>query len=551
MPKVRHPKDDDKIVIKFDIPTLNMLIKYSLCDNNVTKTQMGNLQKFINYLDLDAYRYNQEIVDRLFLIKDICSAKLDHNMKNPDMIHAYISKENPELLEPNGLVDNIGLESNTLNSSECKFLNDVVNERLEYMFLYQAKDNVIKYLQKLDKGGFVSYYETVNTLKGVLSELLVNLQNAAINNGLIRSMDFSGDNFSSVLDTIIQQAKIPKGRLQTGIRLLNSALAGGFKACRLYTWLGFSGKFKSGMLLNIADQIRRFNPQIKGFENGRRKTILFVTMENTIAETVERLFDMYNHGDDEISNYTVDEVIKILKDNGHFNFTDTDGIDIDMRYYSNLEIKTCQLYNIITELNDNGKEVICLILDYLKRIDSTMPNNGDERTRISYASKELKSLSVFFQIPVITAMQINREGNGIIDAAMREDKQDLARLVGSSQIGNCWDVVEESDWMGLLNLELHSSTKELYLTIKRLKSRGKKDPNSLDYFNHPFADGKEIRLETDVDKANSVSVISLSSDLESVDDKQYNNLVKMRPRVSTTKKPNAILESIGIDALAV
>jgi len=179
-----------------------------------------------------------------------------------------------------------------------------------------------------------------------------------------------------------------------------------------------------------------------------------------------------------------------------------------------------------------------------------MPNNGDERTRISYAAKELKSLATFFQIPVITAMQINREGNGIIDAAMREDKQDLARLVGSSQIANCWDVVEESDWMGLLNLEYQSKTNELYLTVKRLKSRGKKDPNSLEYFNHPFADGKEIRLETDVDKPASVSVISLSTDLESVDDKQYDNIVKMRPRISKSNKTNAILEAIGIDQLA-
>jgi len=550
MPKVRHPKDEEKVVIKFDIPTLNMLIKYSLCDNDVTKTQMGNLQKFINFLDFDAYRYNQEVVDRLFLLKDVCNAKLDHNMKNPEMVHAFISKENPELLEEKGLVDSIGLEPNSLNSSECKFLTDVINERLEYMYIYQAKDNVIKYLQKIDKGGFVSYHETVSTLKGVLSELLVNLQNSAINNGLIRSMNFSGDNFESVIDTIIQQSRIPKGRLQTGIRLLNAALSGGFKACRLYTWLGFSGKFKSGMLLNIADQIRQFNPQVKGFENGKRKTILFITMENTIAETVERLFDMYNNGDEEIGTYTTEEVIKILKEKGAFKFSQSDGIDIDMRYHSNLEIKTCDLYNIITELNDNGREVICLILDYLKRIDSTRPNNGDERVRISNAAKELKSLATFFQIPVITAMQINREGNGIIDAAMREDKQDLARLVGSSQIANCWDVVEESDWMGLLNLELHSSTNDLYLTIKRLKSRGKKDPNSLEYFNHPFADGKEIRLETDVDKPKSVSVISLSSDLESVDDKQYDNLVKMRPRSSKPNKPNAILESIGIGSLA-
>jgi len=35
-----------------------------------------------------------------------------------------------------------------------------------------------------------------------------------------------------------------------------------------------TGKFKSGLLLNLADQIRRFNPQIQAVENGVRKTIV-------------------------------------------------------------------------------------------------------------------------------------------------------------------------------------------------------------------------------------------------------------------------------------
>jgi len=313
-----------------------------------------------------------------------------------------------------------------------------------------------------------------------------------------------------------------------------------------------TGKFKSGLLLNLADQIRRFNPQIQAVENGVRKTILLVTMENSLEETVIRLVDMYSGVDCDITSMTTEDVIQILRENGKYVFTDSDGIDIDIRFYANLEINTAQLYSIIQEMEDNNKKVICLILDYIKRIDSTRPSNGDERLRLSYVAKELKSLAQYFNIPVITAQQINRQGNEIIDAAMRDNKQDLAKLVGASMVGESWSIVEEADWMGLINLERHKNTGELFLTFKRTKIRGKRDMLSMDYFNHPFADVKEIRLATDVDKPQPLSIISLATDLESVEEKVADNIVRIRPKIGKMtdgSRNNDILKSIDLNRM--
>lgn len=71
--------------------------------------------------------------------------------------------------------------------------------------------------------------------------------------------------------------------------------------------------------------------------------------------------------------------------------------------------------------------------------------------------------------------------------------------------------------MAIINLEMRKSSNQLYLTFKRVKIRGKKDPMSQDYFNHPFTNEKCIRLETDVDKDFVVSIRSLAADLESVE----------------------------------
>jgi len=526
---------------------LNSLIKYIRCEF-ISNNQLINLNKLMKYVDAEAYNYSPDIQDKVKLVKSLCEATVVNNLKDENVIISFILNNNQGFEE---ILKSVSLTPNQLSKSETEFISKAINERLQYLYVFKEKDAIIELLEKLDNPNQVSYFAVMNELKGKLSNLLVNIQNSAIGNGLLRSFNFSNDNFEDLMRIIVDKAKRPSSILQTGIRQLNAILSPGFQSGRLYTILGGTGKFKSGTLLNIADQIRLYNPQIKPFENGMRKTILFITMENSIEETVLRLYDMYSEVNDELYDKTPEDVVKILQENGKFMFNDYTGIDIEIRYFANLEINTSYIYTVIKELEDVGKEVICVLLDYIKRIESTHDNNGEERIRISYASKELKSLAQFFEIPVITAMQINREGNSIIDAAMRDNKQDVAQFIGTSSVGVCWDLIEESDWVGLINLELQKSTNNLFLTFKRLKIRGKKDPISVDYFNHPFVNEKNIRLAVDVDKDKPVSVISLASDLESIAEKELKDGSVSRPKVTKMNATgnNSVLKSIEMTGL--
>ena len=323
----------------------------------------------------------------------------------------------------------------------------------------------------------------------------------------------------------------------------------------MYCFLGGSGKFKSGTLLNIAEQIRRFNPQIPAYENGLRKCILFITLENSIEETVERIYDMYCETNGNMRDDDTQQVIDALRKNGGYEFTATSGIDIFMKYAGNLEINTGEIHVYIKELREKGYMPICIILDYIKRIDSVHNSNGDERVRMSFVAKELKSIAQYYEIPMITAMQLNREGNSIIDAAMRESKQDVARFVGSSSIGNAWDIIEDSDWVCLINPEIQISTGMKFLTFKRLKIRGKSETTEngatpIDYFNHPFEVDRGIRLQTDVDKDHGVSLMSLATDLETIEEKEndYKELPKKRPNLEDIKKQSSgrVLSTLGV-----
>lgn len=548
MIKKRADLQDNKVKMTFDVAMVDALIKYVRCDR-VSPIQISLLYKLLKQLDFDQYTYNQDILDRLNLLKVTCEAICDQSIKDESMLKTYISEHLPNASD---ILSQVVFDRNTLTDSECKMLNDAVNERLQYIYVYQVKDDLIETLNCVNTVGFTSYYDIMNSLKQKLANLMVKLQNVNAPGELIRSFNFSDEQYLDLLSMVVNKAKKPTTVLMTGIRQLNAILSPGFQSGRLYTFLGGTGRFKSGTLWNITDQLRQFNPQIKPVENGMRKVILFVTMENTIYETIIRLFDMYNDTGKEIQDMEVEEVAKILREKGHFVFSDDTGIDIELRYYSDLEISTANLYTIIQELSDIGKKVIAVVLDYILKIDSAKPHYGDERLRLSHAGRELKSLAQFFDIPVITAMQLNREGNGILDAAMQENKEDIARFVGVQYVGQCWDLIQESDWVCFINIEMQQSTGRWFLTFKRMKIRGKKDPLAVDYFNHPFVNNNGIRLEPDVNKPEPLSVVSLASDLVSIEDPQLDNTARIRPQIasiSNNSKNNSVLKEIDLNGL--
>lgn len=552
MPKTREKQS--RALITFEVSTLNTLLRYAMC-SYVQKSGVANLHRLIDALDLKAYAANKDVQNRLKLIKYVTEARMTYGMKEYDTIRTYVVSTYPDSSDYISLLP----EMNTLELPEISSVGKIVEERLQYIYLFQTKDELSELLKEFNKGGWSSYKNTIEELRGMLQNLLLNLSSVESNNGLIRKLNMSETNYNDLVEKIVKKMKMPTSVLQTGIRQLNAILSPGFQASRLYLILGLTGRFKSGTLLNIADQICKNNPQIKAVEDGMRKTVLFISNENSIEETYARLFDMYSDVDDDITKHTPEEVIEILKKNGHFNFTDSNGIAIEFRYYANMEMSTGDIYTIINEMAENGYKVIAVVLDYIARVKS-VNNATEERFRLQDVAKELKSLATYYSIPVITAQQVNREGNGIIDAAMRDEKADLAKFLGTTAVSESYGLIYEADWVALVNLEKRRSDEQWFLTFNRLKIRGKQDPSAVTYFNHPFVDAKRIRLATDTDLENSLSVVSLATDLESIDQNDnrlmtFSNTMNNTPInssvISNARHASNILETLDLSHAVV
>lgn len=67
-------------------------------------------------------------------------------------------------------------------------------------------------------------------------------------------------------------------------------LNGGFEDARLYNFIGATGGFKSGLLLNLMKQIKLYNKGRSHKDPTKRPTILFLSQENNIWETFLRIY---------------------------------------------------------------------------------------------------------------------------------------------------------------------------------------------------------------------------------------------------------------------
>lgn len=520
---------DNKIKFKFPKSILNLFIGYSLYPDTskVSKMDLSNLYKLLKMTDERSYEFDVSMYARLELAKKILEARIEKGLYSFDAIMSYCNIEND--VENNKLINNISSFTN-LTESEIKYITRAVTDRLQYAFILLYKEIILNEFLKIDTGEFTSYKEVVAEVKEQCAQLLNDIRKADAAT-MKKSFSLKEGIFEELVTSAVSSITDPGTALVTGVQMLNDMLSPGYMPGRLYIWLGISGSFKSLMLLMSCYWIKKYNK----IETTKTPTVLYITTENSIDESIIRLFNMSTTCGD-IRQYLPEEIAGMMRESGGLTLDDGD-TDIVMQYYNNFEISTGDIYNIVDDLEDNNREVIAVVVDYIKRIRSISPTI-DERIRLANVSNELKDLSVNLKIPVITAQQINRAGNMALDNASETGKEDLARFLGRGNIAQCWDIIENSDWCGILNIEVEKSSNIKYLTVKEIKKRYKSMTN-ITYFNQPFVDVDSIQMVEDVGWSTPAGKISLATNLNIVDNSMVNSTrgdKSAKPREDVAKK---------------
>ena len=487
-----NSSNDRPIKMGIDLMTYTTFCRYILQPHSMVKMEhLVNLRKLMSIIDYSTYENDPEKVRRVNFILKGLEARLDNNINDTQLILNYIN---------GGIdfeIDFIDYDNLYLTKYEVLFVHNLVTETIQYRFIYGAIDD----MQELCTRFKTSDYSTRGSIVQEFEALIDNMKNEfrkAKTENNITEMTFSlrDDRFDSVITNTYNIITNPSRRLLCGMQGLNEMTGGGFESGRVYMFLGTSGVGKSITLLNIARQIKEYNKNYRTKDPTKTPCVVILTMENTVVETITRLFDLVIEGTKGMENYDVSEVINMLRTEGQLFLNDSSPIDIIIKYKANNSINTSYLYTLYDDLEDEGYEMICLIQDHIKRIRSIYPNN-DLRLELGDRVNEFKVFAAEKDIPVLTNSHLNRDAARILEDAARKKNQDVGKLLGKSNIGESMLMIDNLDSAIIIAID-YDEEGNRYLVFNNVKYR---DRVSRLYMAQPFALNSTIRLVEDVGMA--------------------------------------------------
>ena len=481
-----YVKTAKKIPLNFDLSSLDLLCNFVLSENrNIRRMQFINLRNLMELIDMEKYISDQERYKRVLFIKKGLEARLEKNLNDKLMIMKFIN---------GGFLDSDIIDISNfkdMNNAEIDWINETVSSALKYSFIYERSDTMIDLWQRFKSSDYRSVSGIVSEIEGATAELNTLFRNAKAETVSERALSLSPETMEAVITDSWQEVTSSYRKLVTGMQGFNQLIGGGFENTRVYMLLGLTGVGKSMTLINIAYQLKKYNKGYRTKDPTKRPCIVVLTMENTVTETIQRLFQICT-GEDFAKQSSPQEAIQKMRVDGELYLTDESPIDLIIKFKPNKSEDTSYLYTLVEDLEDEGYECIAVVQDHAKRIRST-ERNPDVRLELGDVINELKTFAMLKDIPVITNSHLNRDGARTIDANATKSKADLTRLLGKSNIGESMLMLDNIDYACIINTEFDNENHK-YMVFKEIKTRVK---TFRDYICQPFDVQNEIKLVED------------------------------------------------------
>lgn len=479
-------KTKKKLPISFDISSLDLMCQYTISTNrNIKRGMYINLRNLIELLDMEKYINDQEKYKRVIFIKKGLDARLNKGLDKPNMIIKYIN---------GGFIDNEFVDTSDydeLSNQEIDWINETISGTLSLLFLYEEIDRGIDLFTRFKAADSSNITRLGNEIKEYVSELNTMFRQAQVQSVTNEVFSLDPVHLVNMIDNVRTELTNEYRKLYTGMTGFNQLIGGGFENTRCYLFLGITGIGKSLSLMDIAYQIKKYNKNFKPKDPTKIPTIVYLTQENTVTESVDRLFKISTGTD--LRKYTTEEAVELLKRNGELYLSDESPINLLIKYQPNRSVDTGYLYTITEDLEDEGYEVICMIQDHVKRIRAAS-GQTDTRLELGDVINEMKTFAIIKDIPIITVSHLNRDAAKIIDTAPTRSNKDIIRLLGKSNVGESLLMLDNVDYAGILHVE-YDEEGHKYLSVKNIKKR---IGCIRDYIYQPFDYDNEIKLVEDL-----------------------------------------------------
>lgn len=491
---VRPKRKYSKIPLAIDLMDLDMICAYVMNTETayITHATLSNISNLFEILDMRFYESSDTKMARIHFIQEVLMLRLDERISRRKMIKSMVMNRIPHKYQ--NIIENDIIpeaESTILSKEEIKAINTAIIDKLLHGYILYYKNEFLRVFEKIEGGDYDYLKNIINEFKVTLNALQNEIRNAEsyINENTALSLD----NFESVVSAAVERLQAPKNKLSLGIQAWNRMLSGGYESGRVYIYTALTGIGKSNILLNSLVQIRNNNKNLKTKDPTKKPAILFITQENSLDETIERLFNLTVSTDD-IRKFSKKEIIHLLKTKGGFTYDDGK-MNIILRYFADREISTTDIYGIIDNIEKTGNEVVALIHDYVYRIKSS-ENHTEFRLELGAITNEFGNLAKHYDMPVITATQLTRKASEMLKEALEAGKLDITKLIGDNHVAESWLMANNTDALIAVHKELGLDGK-WYYAFKKLKLRGRPGPDALDYFAHEIEENG-IKMEEDL-----------------------------------------------------
>lgn len=488
--RFKSNNQSESIRMVIDLSTFNIFCRYVISSSaHLRVNHLMNLKKLIDSLDISTYNNDPDKLKRIAFLKRGLEARIKFNLTDISMILNHIKS---------GLdfdIDFIDWNCYELTADEILWVHNLVTDSLKYFFVYSAADELLDIGTRIKSSDYSHRGDIIKEFEQFIDDSKNNFRKANTEDNLT-DMTFSLREgvFEEAITETYNLITNPSRRLICGMQGLNEMVGGGFESGRVYMLLGITGIGKSISLLNLAYQLKRYNRQYKTKDPTKTPCIVILTMENTVVETITRLFDLSVEGTLSMGNYTLEEVLTKLRTEGELVLDDNSPIDLVIKYKANKSVDTSYLYTLCEDLEDDGYEVICMIQDHVKRIRSIY-NSSDIRIELGDIVNELKVFAAFKDIPVITNCHLNRDAARTIEEGnAKSSPTDITMKLGKSNVGESLLMLDNIDCAIIINLDFDENNNK-YMVYSIIKMRDKTERT---FFCQPFLYGSGIRMVEDV-----------------------------------------------------
>lgn len=446
---------------------------------------------------------------RVYLIKTIANVIIEKRISDKDSILSYIDidgkfyNDGTEIL--NDLLDQ------ELTDSETLALDTYISNQLQFGILDKEVDRLMDFATNFKSENYENLPDFLNDFRQTLDSLNKDMRESSESiEDAKKDVSFSSTSLANTIGTMITKKRNPSEKVVTGIKALNSMFNGGFEKGRTYFFLAPSKGGKSTALLQCAIWAKQYNSFVTS-EPGLKPVVLYITMENSNEETIDRIWN-YAFGDDNpMEAHDSKDVLRMLEEAKIFTPNDPTSAELMLMYRSNRSISCADIAGILDDLKKDGKECVLLVVDYLKRLRPITPNK-DQRIELGNITNELKTIALEYDIPVLSAQQLNRTAfEGLENATTFDEKVKASNNLGVSQISESIDIVQNCDYAIICNRLVKRSINEKeeveytdrYMFFKLVACRTKQ-PDII-AIKHRFRDNNGLALVDDIYNKQSLS----------------------------------------------